>query len=423
MSTAVERKHIVGLDLIRFASAAMVMFYHLAFWSWAPPTDISTIRHLMPDLPRFPELTPIVSEGWVGVEIFFVLSGFVIAYSAEGSGVFTFFRSRFLRLMPTVWICATLVFLAFAGGGTIPFKGLSLLYIKSLVLFPKAPWIDPVYWSLCVEVIFYGLILCLLLANRFRQVEYFVGAIGITSALIWIMFGVFNAMPTLFGSPLVILELIYSWKAQPLLVHYGCFFALGVYLWLLMFKGITLRRVSIACVCFVGGIIEIMQTTQEQVSQVGLDLPRLVPAAIWVVFMVLIIMSISMNDRVRARAGRLAPTLRTLGLMTYPLYLFHQTIGNAMIATMHNFGMPRFFALFLSATTCVFISWIIAAVIEPLFRHNLQNTTARIGTWLGRQEWTAFLFRVTSPVIVHALIVRPRLALASRSSPAGASQP
>jgi peptidoglycan/LPS O-acetylase OafA/YrhL len=402
MSTVTERKHIVGLDLIRFASAAMVMFYHLAFWSWAPPANISTIRHLMPGLPRFPELTSILSEGWVGVEIFFVLSGFVIAYSAEGSGVFMFFRSRFLRLMPTVWICATLVFLAFAAGGTITFKDLSLLYIKSLVLFPKAPWIDPVYWSLCVEVIFYGLILCLLLANRFCQVEMFMGAIGIGSAMIWIVFGVFSAMPTLFGSPLVILELIYSWEAQPLLVHYGCFFAFGVYLWLLMFKGVTLRRGSIACVCFVGGIIEIMHTAQEQINQVGLNLPRLMPAAIWVIFTILIIASIAMNGRVQTRLGRFVPAFRMLGLMTYPLYLFHQTIGNALIGTMHHFGMPRFFALFLSATTCVFISWIIAAVIEPLFRQNLQNTIARIGSWLGRQERTAFLFRVTSPVIQSA---------------------
>ena len=84
-------RHIVGLDVVRFVAATMVMVFHLAFWSWA---GSGTIAHLMPNLPAFPELTPVAWLGWVGVEIFFVLSGFVIAYSSEGSSAFAFFRSR-----------------------------------------------------------------------------------------------------------------------------------------------------------------------------------------------------------------------------------------------------------------------------------------------------------------------------------------
>ena len=181
----------------------------------------------MPNLPTFPELTPVAWVGWVGVEIFFVLSGFVIAYSAEGSSAFAFFRSRFLRLMPAVWICASLVFAVLVAGDIVPFKELMPPYLKTLALIPKPPWIDPVYWSLCVEVFFYGFILCLLLANRFCQVEFFMGAMGIISALVWIMFGISLITPALFGSLLPVLERVqYSWKLQLLLVHHGCLFAL-----------------------------------------------------------------------------------------------------------------------------------------------------------------------------------------------------
>ena len=352
----------------------------------------------MPDLPRFPELTPFVSGGWVGVEIFFVLSGFVIAYSAEGSDAFAFFRSRFLRLMPAVWICASLVFVVVATGSIMPLKELSLLYIKTLVLSPKGPWIDPVYWSLIIEVAFYGVILCLLLVNRFCQVEFFMGAIGIASALIWMMIGISNVMPSLFGSLLATLERIYAWKAELLLVRHGCLFALGVYLWLLMFKGVTLRRLSIACVFFAGGFIEILNSARDVATEVGMDLPIVAPAAIWAIFMVMIIASIGMNDRIQARAGWLAPAFRMLGLMTYPLYLFHQTVGTALMRTLHNLGMPRFVTLFLAAAVCIFISAIIAAAFEPLLKQRLRPVFARIAEWLGRNERMAFLFQTTTPV-------------------------
>jgi peptidoglycan/LPS O-acetylase OafA/YrhL len=247
-------------------------------------------------------------------------------------------------------------------------------------------------------VAFYGFILCLLLLNRFCQVAFFMGAIGIASALIWMMLGISNVMPSLFGSLLTTLERIYSWNAQLLLVHHGCLFALGVYLWLLMFKGVTLRRLIIACVLFAGGFIEILHSAQELATIVGMDLPRVRPATIWAVFMVMIIASIAMNDRMQARAGWLAPVFRMLGLMTYPLYLLHQTVGTALMRTLHNLGMPRFVILFLAAAVCIFISGIIAAAFEPLSKQRLRLVFASIAEWLDRNQRMAFLFQVTTPV-------------------------
>ena len=395
---AAAHRHIVGLDLIRFVSAAMVMLFHLGFWSWAAP--FGTIRGLMPNLPTFPELTPVAWVGWVGVEVFFVLSGFVIAYSSDGSSPFAFFRSRFLRLMPAVWICASLVFAVFVAGHFVPFKELIPLYLKTLALIPKHPWIDSVYWSLCVEVFFYGFILCLLLANRFRKVEFFMGAIGIISALVWIMFSVSLLMPALFGSLLAVLERIqYSWKLQLLLVHHGCLFALGVYLWLLLFKGVTLLRLIIACVCFVGGYFETLWFAQDLARDVGMDLPTMAPAAIWVTSILLIMASIAMNDRAYAWAGRRVRAIRMLGLMTYPLYLFHQTVGNAVILTLYDRGMPRFLALFFGAAICLLASWIVAAALEPDLKRRLRPTLAGIGTWLSRRERISFLLRTTASVV------------------------
>jgi peptidoglycan/LPS O-acetylase OafA/YrhL len=383
----------------------MVMLFHLAFWSWA---GAGVIAHLMPNLPAFPELTPVVCVGWVGVEIFFVLSGFVIAYSAEGSSAFAFFRSRFLRLMPAVWICASLVFAVLLAEDMLPFKELIRHYLKSIALIPKHQWIDPVYWSLCIEVFFYGFVLCLLVANRFCQVEFFMGAIGITSALVWVMFSVSLIMPALFGSLLPVLERVqYSWKLQLLLVHHGCLFALGVYVWLLLFKGVTLRRLIIAGVCFVGGYIETLWVAKDRVREVGMDLPTVAPGAIFATSILLIIVSIAMNDRAYAWAGGRVRAIRVLGLMTYPLYLFHQTVGSAVILTLHDRGMPRFLALFFGVAICLLASWIVATALEPGLTQRLRPVFGRTETWLTGRGRIAIAFLLRPLFRSDLLMPRP----------------
>jgi hypothetical protein len=61
------------------------------------------------------------------------------------------------------------------------------------------------------------------------------GAVGIVSAIVWVIFSVSLIMPSRLGFLIPIFErLEYSWKLQLLLLRHGCLFALGVYLWLLL---------------------------------------------------------------------------------------------------------------------------------------------------------------------------------------------
>lgn len=105
----------MGLDLFRFAAAGLVMAFHLACTSWLVPS--SEAAELVGRPMAFPGLLPLSSIGWIGVPIFFVISGYVIAYSASRTSASAFFMSRFLRLMPGIMFCATVTFalaLAFA---------------------------------------------------------------------------------------------------------------------------------------------------------------------------------------------------------------------------------------------------------------------------------------------------------------------
>src|SRR5262245_1362248 len=81
-------RHIYGLDIVRFFAAVSVAAFH---FTWQNPSAI----HAAP-------------WGWVGVEIFFVISGLVIARSARDSSPARFIAGRFLRLYPAAWVCAVL---------------------------------------------------------------------------------------------------------------------------------------------------------------------------------------------------------------------------------------------------------------------------------------------------------------------------
>src|SRR4051794_24440984 len=102
--TTSTRKNFGGVDALRFVAAMLVMFFHFNLWNWAFPLGLGG-RTAGP-LPEQENLRGLFVFGWIGVQIFFVISGFVISFSAEQSSARAFFISRSRRLIPAVIICA-----------------------------------------------------------------------------------------------------------------------------------------------------------------------------------------------------------------------------------------------------------------------------------------------------------------------------
>lgn len=375
---------IVGLDLIRFLCAALVVVYHLAHRAWAPAVEKASIRQLFPSTPAFPDLEPVAWIGWIGVEIFFVISGFVIAGSAERSSAFGFLRSRTLRLAPAITICATLTL------GVLlleqRFDAMALLkdYVRTLalMLFPKGPWIDSVYWTLVAEIVFYSAVFCLIALNRVSHLSAFAISLGVASSAIWIGCALFGVGDHFLG----------TWQAKVSLVRYGCLFATGMLLWMAFFKPPSLLRWGVLTACILAAVLEIDYRTMEVANATGRAFSPVVPQALFLLTVLAIALSVRFNDRLVAMLRGRTSLIVTLGLMTYPLYLIHNVIGVWLINTLARTGFKAHAALLFSACAMILLSWMICRRAEPALARLLRAALDRLGAVAQRYTYLAWLF-------------------------------
>ena len=86
------------LDLLRFIAAFAVLLFHYSFRGYAK--DHYTV---MPYL----SIAPVTKYGYLGVSLFFLISGFVILMTASSGSTRHFVISRLVRLYPAFWVSCT----------------------------------------------------------------------------------------------------------------------------------------------------------------------------------------------------------------------------------------------------------------------------------------------------------------------------
>ena len=378
------KNHFPLLDPLRFGAALGVAIFHQMFWSWAwvsigvPGFE----RHVAADV-LYPSAAPYTWFGWVGVEIFFVISGFVIANSAATSSPKEFLLGRALRLYPAIWVgaTATLIVLVVLGSGRA--SEYIAPYFHAMTLVPTGvvgQRLDDVYWTLAAEMAFYGLVFCAMLTKKvtLRHVAF-----GLT-----IYSAVFNAVALLVLScttpsdlPYLVI-LMFRVPCAAFLLSHGCFFALGIWLFISANRKLTaLERVAVAVTCLSGAaeiyfFASFLLTSIPAIS----DQSALVPIMVWASAVGLIAWCANRKRRAASAVSGEAPAyFRTLGLITYPLYLTHNVIGTAIIRALVDAGLDATSALWVQLGIMVLVCWFICTRIEPAIRGAMTQTIAYFG--------------------------------------------
>ena len=195
-------QRIPELDGLRGVAILSVLVYH--YLEQQGPTPANSLTHYAQRL---------VLMGWSGVDLFFVLSGFLIGgilLNARNSHSYfsTFYARRLFRIMPIYyfWISAYILIVVLASGfllrhsnsGILPrpdfFVYAHYLFLQNLILFPYAgvagAWFSHL-WSLAVEEQFYLIspVLIRFLSDRVLKVFLIAVMAGAPLLRAWLRFG------------------------------------------------------------------------------------------------------------------------------------------------------------------------------------------------------------------------------------------
>jgi peptidoglycan/LPS O-acetylase OafA/YrhL len=298
----VARPRIRILDGLRLVAALLVVSWHYAaFGHGASLTPYA----------RVPELYPVAAYGWLGVELFFLISGFVICMSSIGHTLREFVTSRITRLFPAYWFgvaLTTAVLLLWpVERSSIPLKDVFVNLTMMQSGFGIGS-VDAVYWTLWAELHFYVLFALVVWRGvNYARVAAFCGA-WLVAAYIGQQVG---------GE----LDLV-------LIADYAPFFIAGVAFFLMHHYGQKPLLWVYVAASFALGIRPVLRTLASSNNHLQEQIPQW-PAVAAVALFFLLMAAVALRW-LRAEWRWLG----VAGAMTYPLYLIHEFIGWAILKSL-----------------------------------------------------------------------------------------
>ncbi|MDF1798769.1 MAG: acyltransferase [Planctomycetota bacterium] len=325
-----ESSRILELDAVRGLAAFAVVLYH-----YTTRYD-HKVGHASAPLFEVP-------WGHYGVELFFLLSGFVIFMTLERTKRSSdFLISRLSRLYPGYWVgmACTLGAVAMLGS---PFAGYDIgasdVALNTTMLqryVPGTPNVDGVYWTLSVELTFYALVLGLFATGLLRRIRVaLVALLAIELVLHFATSGGDAAAPLALRA-----------TRQVFLSHYGPYFAAGILFFKLRNEPETGRHFVDA------GLILLC------LAVAGIMRPGETLFASTICFVIFGLLTSGFLEKLANRP------LLFLGGISYSLYVVHQVIGFLVIRTTTDLGLSTNGAILLAILVSVCLATAITYLVE-----------------------------------------------------------
>jgi peptidoglycan/LPS O-acetylase OafA/YrhL len=291
--------------------------------------------------------------GWLGVELFFLISGFVICMSSWGRTVGEFAISRIVRLYPAYWVA---VLLTAAMLTLFPLYQEPLSTVDTLANLTMVQELlnvadlDLSYWTLLVELNFYVLFAIVVARGlTYKRVVVFCLAWTLASLV---------AMG--FGGQLALI----------MVSRYAPYFIAGVAFYLIKRFSGSMLLWGIVGFSWVIALVRL----KSEIAGYPVSFRY---AAVIVTFFFLLMGAVA--------TGRLDwvkwPWVATMGLLTYPLYLLHQVIGLTVIKAMHGY-IESWVLLVTVVLALMLVAWLMHLLVERpgsrLLKRGLQRSLEQL---------------------------------------------
>lgn len=334
MTTTARPSHrMVQVDALRgLAALAVVLFHYTTRFAELFPVDSAP--------------TTWFSSGHYGVNLFFIISGFVIFMTLEKTArPMDFVVSRFSRLFPTYWAAIFLTFFIthllglpdkLVGVGTAV---ANMLMVHGLF---RIPHVDGVYWTLEVELLFYCAMLLLYRMRWLERVHLVVWGLLVLRIAYFVLESQWGI-----SLPWTIFRL--------LILQYVPWFALGisVYLGTHRHDSPSLRRTALTCALALATLWLCESATV---------------AALAVAFTATVFLA-SKGQLVALGFGPFV----WLGSISYPLYLLHENIGWALLLRLQALHVPMELAIVLTLCASFLLASALTHWIEQPAMHWLRR--------------------------------------------------
>lgn len=340
-----NNERITFLDGLRGFAILLVILFH----AYAAHNDLISYNISLKDL-------FFIKYGFFGVQLFFLLSGFVILMTLDKSKNFvSFIYKRWLRLFPAMFIASLLIYFTAPffyerpAGMPTPYSLFPVFFFTENVFFNKIfhlniPELEGAFWSLYVEMKFYIIF----------GIAYFL--IGRKKAIIFLCLCFFYALINAF------LPFHKPNYLNTLFTHFGWFVS-GA----LAYIYYTQHNTKVFYISVVIGVLSLLTTFKYQ----NYPLEYLLIGSLFISLFYITIVY---------RKSRFVLSNRfflLLGFISYPLYLIHENMMISSIVKLSKLSpmLSNFFIPFIPIVMLCVLSYFIAKV-EPYIK-NFLNTNIR----------------------------------------------